>query len=182
VWLFVLLTLTGCAAGKGRVVNSLFYKDYKRIVVLGIEGPDAVIAGKTAERFVRKFERKGFTVIERSKLKKIAGEDILTRTTLKDEDRPLLENDGVRAFVVGSISTYECQKKKIWTWTGFAPEKDVTYTCQAALQLRMVDVRTGEVLWEAVKSHKETAEEMTARMALEIVIGKMDEELPRVRE
>ncbi|MBI3592516.1 MAG: hypothetical protein HY099_03410 [Nitrospirae bacterium] len=157
-------------------------QNYKKIAVVAFNCPDASAGQKTADRFVLKFGRRGYNVIERSKLKKLVNEDALVNSGLTEADKSALEHNGINALVLGSITRYDCQTKKEWIWTGFSPEQITKNLCHAALSLKMVAVSSGEVIWEAYDSHSEYDEGMTARTVLEIVISRLEEKIPLIKQ
>ena len=177
-----LMLLVSCASGSGRVRQSAVIQQFKNIAVVQFESSDPLVGNKMAEKISVRFGGRGFNVLERSRLKKLINEEKVARSGLSDPDKAALAAAGVDALVSVAVDKYECEAKKTWTWTGFAPEQIRKDRCWAAMTVRMFDIGSGEVLWEAKKARTEYAVGMTAQTVLGIVLAEIEEEMPRIRE
>jgi curli biogenesis system outer membrane secretion channel CsgG len=182
LYILGLLFLASCASGQSHVKQSADIQNYKNIVVIKFDSPDPGVGYKMTDKIAVRFGSRGFNVLERSKLKKLINEEALVQSGLSASEKAALAGIGVNALILGSVDKYECEAKKAWTWTGFAPEQIRKGDCRASMSVRMVDINSGEVLWEAKKAHAENAEGMTAQTVLGIVLAEIEEVIPRIQE
>ncbi len=182
LYIIGLMFLAGCASEQGHVKQSADVQGYKNIAVIKFDSPDPIVGYKMTDKITVRFAGKGFNVLERSKLKKLINEEALVRAGLSESDKAALRSSGINALVFGSVDKYECETQKAWVWTDFAPAQIRKNDCRAAMSVRMVDINSGEVLWEAKKSHDENAEGMTAQTVLGIVLAWIEEKIPAIQQ
>lgn len=177
--LFVLLY--GCAAKRESARHNNAIQDYRNIFVTPFICPDQEAGKIVSDKIARKFEYKGFSVLRLNKPKGIAKRDKESAEDLQEPDNKMLASRGVAALVVGSTTKYGCQPKKEWVWTGYAPKQLSINACTASVALKLVDIHSGTILWEAEASHSETAAGMIERIALEWALAKIGEKIPTLK-
>ncbi len=122
----------------------------------------------------------------------------MTSGELLPADKTSLQANGIKAVVFGTIDRYDCRTQKEWTWTGFEPEKTSFDLCTASLSIRVVDAATGAIIWQTQEAHSEKAPSMarqmvkeshakrkmsvTARMVMERVLTKVEDEIPKINK
>lgn len=180
--LIILLIITGCTAGSSELKQSAVLRGYRDIAVIQFACPDAAVGQKTAGKIAHRFASRGFNIIDQGKLKKLADEERLSRSGLSEADKSALGGGGIKAVVFGVIEKYACEGNKAWTWTGRAPRQVEQSTCHASLSLKMVDTGSGKTLWEAYDSDSEDGEGMTAKTVLGIVLSRIEDKIPAIRQ
>ncbi len=157
-------------------------QNYRAIAIAKFASPDLAIGQRVSERLAVKFEEDGFMVTHHEKLKKLSGKDILTSPELTPGDKAALQLNSIKAVLFGTIDRYECLTKKRWTWSGFAPEKEDIPVCSASLSIKVVDSATGETVWQTEGAASEEREDITARMVLEKVLTRIEDEIPKINK
>jgi len=157
-------------------------QNYSTIAIAKFVSPELAIGQRAAERIAVKFSEAGFTVTRYEKLKKLSGEDVLTSPKLTPGDKAVLQLNSIKAVLYGTIDRYECLTKKKRIWTGFAPEQKKTEFCSASLSIQVVDSDTGETVWQTQGAASEEKEDMTARMVIERVLTRIEEEIPKINK
>jgi len=174
--------LIGCSTveNKATPIPAVSMQKYNTLAMTKFSSPDPAIGGRVAARLAVRFGAEGYTVIDPDKLRKISGKDVLMSSELTPTDKIVLEANGVKAVVYGTIEHYECKTLQEWTWTGFAPEKTDTELCNASLSVKVVDNVTNNIVWQAHESKSEKNPDATARMVLEKVLTKIEDEIPKI--
>jgi hypothetical protein len=157
-------------------------QNYSTIAIAKFVSPDLAIGQRVTERLAVKFAEAGFTVTRHEKLKKLSGKDILTSPKLTPGDKAVLNLINIRAVLYGTINHYECLSKKKRIWTGFAPEQEDVEFCSASLSIQIVDPDTGETVWQTQGAASEEKEDMTARIVMERVLTKIEDEIPKINK
>ncbi len=157
-------------------------RNYKNIAVIKFDSPDPVVSYKMTEKISVRFANRGFNVLDRGKLKKLADEDALIQSGVSDPIRTALAGIGITGLVFGNVEKYDCESQKAWTWTGMSPERTTKEDCSAVMSVKLVDINSGEVIWKIRKSHSEYAEDMTAQTVLGIVLAEIEEEMPEIQQ
>lgn len=124
------------------------------------------------------FTKKKYNIIERSQLRAIIDENLIIASGLTDSNRTVLHLAGINAIVVGSVSRYDCHPDKVFTMIGFAPIVLPTNNCHASLSVKMLDTKTGEIVWAANGAHAINDSRMTAYKVIQKVIQLIEEEIP----
>ncbi len=108
---------------------------YKKMAVLDFASASAASASgkEVADIMSAALMKRGFSIVERSKLNKIMDEHSLSLTGLTDSTglAKLGKMAGASAIVMGNVSAYECKGEK----------------CRVSLTAKMIDVESGEVIW-----------------------------------
>ena len=182
--ILALMVFMGCSTSQQTVKHAPAapMQDYSTIAIAKFVSPDLAIGQRVAERLAVKFAEDGFTVMRHEKLKKLSGKDLLTSTQLTPDDKAVLRLNNIKAVLYGTIDRYECLTKKKRIWTGFAPEQESISSCSASLSIQVVDSNTGEIVWQTQGAASEDKEDMTARMVMERVLTKIEEEIPKINK
>jgi curli biogenesis system outer membrane secretion channel CsgG len=182
--ILALIVLISCSTSQETVKHApaVPMQNYSTIAIAKFVSPDLAIGQRVAERLAVKFAEAGFTVTRYEKIKKLSGRDILTSPELTPVEKAALQASGIKAVLYGNIDSYECQTQKEWTWTGFAPEKTSFEICRASLSIRVVDAATGEIIWQTQGANSEKAAKLTARMVMERVLSRIEEEIPKINK
>jgi len=146
--------LAGCSSQRVAIRKDYNFSNIKRVAILGFSSHmdfrnsgDAV-----ADEFLLQLMRKGYKVIERSKINSILSEQQLYAANKIDEEtvKRVGKILGVDAILTGSVIKYVEDKKTVIYFN----DKDGYPTSQSHLQLaeisvsaRLFDVETGEVVW-----------------------------------
>jgi hypothetical protein len=154
--------------------------NYNSIAIAKFVSPEPAIGLRVAERLAVKFASAGYSVTKYEKLIKISGKDILTSTELSSADKAALKANSIKAVLYGTIDRYECVTEKKWSWTGYAPEKISLQSCSASLSIKIVDSSTGLTVWQTNRAYSEKAQDTTARMVMERVLTKIEDEIPKI--
>jgi hypothetical protein len=173
-------------------------ENYSTLAMGKFVSPDLAIGQRVLERLVVKFSEAGYTVTNYEKLKKLSGKDVLTSAELTPTDKTVLQQNSIKAVVYGTIDRYDCRTQEDWTWTGFEPEKTSFDLCSASLSIRVVDAVTGAVIWQTQEAQSEKAPSMarqmvkeshakrkpsiTARMVMEKVLTRIEDEIPKINK
>ncbi|MBF0557846.1 MAG: hypothetical protein HQL08_03590 [Nitrospirae bacterium] len=182
-FILICCSFIGCSAGEPiRQSPAMTMGEYSSIAVAKFVSPEPAIGQRVAERLAVKFAAAGYSVTRFEKLAKISGKDVLTSTALTPTDKAALQANGIKAVLYGAIERYECQSEQKWSWTGYAPEKVSLQSCSASLSIRIVDSSTGLTVWQTNGAHSEKAPDVTARMVMERVLTKIEDEIPQIRQ
>ena len=182
--ILALIVLMGCAISQETVkhVPAVQMQNYSTMAIAKFVSPDLAIGQRVAERLAVKFSEAGFTVTRYEKLKKLSGKDVLTSPELTPVDMAVLHLNKIKAVLYGTIDRYECLTKKKWRWSGFKPEQEDLEFCSASLSLKVVDSAAGDTVWQTQGAASEEKEDMTARMVLERVLTKIEDEIPKINK
>jgi len=180
--IFALIVLVSCSSPKETVKQgpAVPMEDYRSIAVAKFVSPDPSIGQRVSERLAVKFYEAGFTVTRYEKLIKLSGRNVLTSPKLTPDDKAVLESNNINAVLYGTIDRYECLTKKKMTWSGYKPEKEDIESCSASLSIKVVDSATGETVWHTQGAASEEKPDMTARMVLERVLTRIEDEVPKI--
>jgi len=157
-------------------------QNYSTLAIAKFVSPDPAIGQRVSERLAVKFAEAGFTVTRQEKLKKLTGKEVLNSTEPTPVDIAALRLNNIKAVLYGTIDRYECLTKKKRIWTGYAPEKKDIQFCSASLSIKVVDSIAGETVWQTQESASEETEDMTARLVLERVLTKIEDEIPKINQ
>jgi len=157
-------------------------QNYSTIAIAKFVSPDPAIGQRVAERLAVKFSEAGFTVARHEKLKKLSGRDVLTSPNLTPVDKAVLKLNNIKAVLYGTLDRYECLTRKKWAWSGFKPEQKDIQSCSASLSIKVVDSAAGETVWQTHGAASEEREDLTARMVLEGVLTKIEDEIPNINK
>ncbi len=182
--ILALTFLISCGTSKETVKQApaVSMQNYRAIAIAKFASPDLAIGQRVSERLAMKFEEDGFMVTHHEKLTKLSGKDVLTSPRLTPGDKAVLQLNSIKAVLYGTIDRYECLPKKRWTWSGFAPEKEDIPVCSASLSIKVVDSATGAAVWQTKGAASEEREDITARMVLEKVLTKIEDEIPKINK
>ena len=182
--ILALIVLMSCATSKETVKQgrAVPMQNYRAIAIAKFVSPDLAIGQRASERLAVKFAESGFTVTRYEKLKKLSGKDVLASTKLTPVDKAVLQLNNIKAVLYGTIDRYECLTKKKWTWSGFKPEKEDIEFCSASLSIKIVDSATGGTVWQTQEAASEEKEDATARMVLERVLTRIEDEIPKINQ
>ncbi len=181
LYIIGLFFLAGCSTlqNSGQQAPAVSMQNYSTIAVAKFVSPVPSIGDRVAARLAIRLTADGYTVETLENLKKLSGIDILTSAELTPADKAVLEANGVKAVVYGTIDRYECKTLKEWSWTGFAPEKTETQLCHASLSVKIVDAATGDTVWQTHGDYSKKDTDITARMVLERVLTQIEDEIPK---
>lgn len=173
-YLVLLTFFTSCLSPQVSVNKNADFSKIKRIAIADIKGPNGDLASEILTITLLKY---GADVVERQDLERIINELKLSRTDLANPAtrKRIGKLLSVDAFIVGSVSNYKPQTKylvknssntfsniteikgKNLFIQGFDPTTD-TYifetTLEIGLNLRMIDVETGSILWAGHLSYE----------------------------
>jgi|SRR5208283_3580454 len=182
--ILALIVLMSCATSKKAVKQGpeAPMQNYRAIAIAKFVSPDLDIGLRVSERLAVKFSEAGFTVTRYGKLKKLSGKDVLISPRLTPVDKAVLHLNSIKAVLYGTIDRYECLARKKWTWSGFEPEKEDIEFCSASLSIKVVDSATGDPVWQTQETASEETEDTTARMVMERVLTKIEDEIPNVNK
>ncbi len=177
------IALISCASGQNSVKHApvVPMQNYNTVTIAKFVSPDPAIGERVAARIAVRFAADGYSVTRRETLKKLSGKDLLISPELTPDDKALLKANGIKAVVYGTIDRYECQTQKEWTWTGFAPEKASFQFCRASFSIKVVDSVTGDIVWQTQGARSEKQPDETARMVLERVLTRIEDEIPKIK-
>ncbi len=180
--ILALIVLVSCSSPKEIVKQgpAVPMEDYRSIAIAKFVSPDPAIGQRVSERLAVKFYESGFSVTRYEKLKKLSGRNVLTSPELTPDDKAVLESNNIEAVLYGTIDRYECLTKKKLTWTGYKPEKEDIESCSASLSIKVVDSATGETVWHTQGAASEEKPDMTARMVMERVLTRIEDEVPKI--
>jgi hypothetical protein len=184
LYILCIVALISCPAchETARHATALPLENYSTIAIAKFVSPDPAIGQRVAERLAVKFSEAGYTVVRHEKLKKLSGKDVLTSPELTTVDKDVLHSNGVKGVVYGTIDRYGCRTEKKTTWTGFAPEQIKVESCSASLSVKLIDPSAGAVVWQTEESNSEKDQNATARMVMERVLIKIEDEIPPVKK
>lgn len=165
------LTLAACAGPTVRISDRFSPRQVKTVAVLDFDdAPRFPGSGEiVAQAFLQELLERGFRVIERSRIDALLAE---RRLNAKDERavQKIASELGVDAFVTGSVSTY-LPERRTTTWVREADTNSTVVgssntarqrrsrtretvtpltnyeSAELGIISRMVDVKTGEILW-----------------------------------
>jgi curli biogenesis system outer membrane secretion channel CsgG len=177
--LLILLIVSACATADVYKRPGVDFSNYSKIAVVGFSClPNPTVGQEVADIVALEFLKKGYNVIERSQLSHILQEEKLKLVGLTEETKSVLRLSGICAIITGSVSRYDCRPvQSILPFMGtFIPWN--TSDCHASLSLKMLDVKTGQVIWAANGSHSENEARMTASKILRKVINIISQQIP----
>lgn len=179
-----LIVLMSCSTSRETVKHApeAPMQNYSTIAIAKFVSPDPALGQRVAERLAVKFSEAGFTVTRYEKLKKLSGQDVLTSPKLTPVDKAVLQSNNIKAVLYGTLDRYECLTKKKWTWSGFKPEEKDIESCSASLSIKVVDSAAGATVWQTQEAASEEREDLTARMVLEGVLTKIEDEIPTIKK
>ncbi len=182
--ILALIVLMSCSTSKETVKQgpTAPMQNYRAIAIAKFISPDPAIGQRVSERLAVKFAEAGFTVTRYEKLKKLSGKDVLTTPELTPVDRDVLKLNNITAVLHGTIDRYECQPRKKLTWTGFKPEKKDIEFCSASLSIKVVDAAAGDTVWQTQGAASEESADLTARMVMERVLTRIEDEIPKINQ
>ena len=175
------LIISACASTQSYKKPGVNFSHYKKIAVVRFDCSNYGAGQEVADNMGLEFIKKGFNVIERSQLRAVINEEALVQSVLIESAKSALNVSGVDAIVVGSISMYDCRPDKAVIFLMGSPFVMNTNNCQASLSMKMLDVKTGDILWAANGSHAVNAVSMTANKVLKIVIDDLSKQLPSLQ-
>ena len=180
--MLALVVLMSCSTSRETVKHAPAppMDNYRPIAIAKFVSPDPAIGQRVSERLAAKLAEAGFTVTHHEKLKKLSGKDVLTSPGLTADDKSVLQLNHINAVLYGTIDRYECLTRKKWTWTGFKPEREDFQSCSASLSIKIVDPASGDIIWQTQGAASEEKQDMTARMILERVLTKIEDEIPKI--
>src|SRR5208337_1392845 len=178
--ILALIVLMSCSASQETLKHAPMVpmQNYSAIAIARFVSPELAIGQRVSERLAAKFAEAGFTVTRYEKLKKQSGKEVLTSPELTPADQSVLHSAGIKAVLYGTIDRYECLTRKKWAWSGFAPEQVDIDFCSASLSIKVVDSAEGKTVWQTQGADSEEGEGMTARMVLERVLTRIEDEIP----
>lgn len=179
--IFVVLIIAGCAGAHSHKNPSADFKNYKNVAVIRFDSKDIDAGIKTAGKIAVRLGERGFNIFEQNKLKKLLDEDVVVKSGLTEADKSALKASGINAIVFGALTRYECETKKAWIWKGFAPEQIGKNKCHASLSVKMIDIVSGETIWEADDSQSEYEVKMTEAKVLGIVLSRIEDVMPGIK-
>ena len=152
--LITMVFLAGCSSQRVAVKKDYNFAKIQRVAILGFSSHmDYRNSGDVvADEFVTQFMKRGFQVVERSKINSILGEQQLATMNKLDPDtvKKVGKILGVDAILTGSVMKYMEDKNTVVYYN----DKDGNPTSQSYLQLaevsvnaRLFDVETGEIVW-----------------------------------
>lgn len=152
------------------------------IAIAKFISPEPAIGQRVAARLAVKFSDAGYSVTHYEKLIKISGKNILTSAELTSVDKAVLQANGIKAVLYGTIDRYECRSENKLSWTGYAPEKITLQSCSASLSIRIVESSTGLTVWQTHEARSQKATDLTERMVMERVLTKIEDEIPKINQ
>ncbi len=182
--ILTLIVLMSCTTSQETVRHAPAapMQDYSDIAIAKFVSPELAIGQRVSERFAVKFAEAGFTVTHHEKLEKKYGKEVLTSPELTPADQSVLHSAGIKAVLYGTIDRYECLTRKKWAWSGFTPERVDIDFCSASLSIKVVDSAEGKTVWQTQGADSEEGEGMTARMVLERVLTRIEDEIPKINK
>jgi hypothetical protein len=146
--------LAGCSSQRVAVRKDYDFSKIKRVAIIGFSSHmDFKNSGDVvADEFVLQLMKKGYKVVERSKINAILSEQQLAQANKLDEVtiKKVGKILGVDAIFTGSVIKYVEDKNVVVYYN----DKDGNPTSQSRLQqaeisvsARLFDVETGEVIW-----------------------------------
>ena len=171
----------GCATATSYTKPGTDFSDYKKCAITQLEcATNTSVGQEVADTIASEFLRKGFNVIERSQLEAILEEEKLRQIgLLKESTKEALLLSGIDSVVVGAVGSYHCVPTSLPERL-FAPGVSIfpTNTCHASISLKMLDVRTGDIVWAANGSHRKNGRNMTANKVLQELLRRFSQEIP----
>ena len=138
------------------------------------------VGQEVADTIAIEFIKKGYNVIERSQLETLIEERKLRQVgLLRESTKEALLFSGIDSIVVGAVGTYYCVPSSLPIFfmgaiLGVLPTND----CHVSISLKMLDVRTGNILWAANGSHSKNDANMTANKVLQGLLRRFSREIP----
>lgn len=180
IFLILILFLTGCASTHSYTKPGVDFSNYEKIAIIKLDcSINQAVGQEVSDIVALEFIKKGYNVLERSQIKAVIDEEVLAMAGLTESNKKLLQLSGVNAIVVGSVSRYDCHPSiaPIF-YMGMLLGVMNTNTCFASLSLKLLDCKTGEIIWTANGSHSVQAVGMTPHKVLQNVINTLKEDIP----
>jgi hypothetical protein len=159
-WIITLLVFLSLSYGCAHIPRPItdFYqrpgidlRQYERIAVLNFGAPlNATSAGIEASDIVGlELMKKGYVVVERSRVGQILREQGLGLTGALDESTTAEIGKilGVQALIVGSVGNYKTDKTTMILPTMYGPMGGTQVSSSASVTMKMIDVKDAVVIW-----------------------------------
>lgn len=169
----------GCATAQSYKKPGIDFSKFNKIAITRFDCSIGTAVGQeVADLVSMEFSKKGYNVIERSQLRALIEEDKLRQFALTESNKNELKLAGINAVIVGSVSRYDCSAiQKILPFMGsFIPLS--TQDCNVSLSCKMLNIQTGELIWNATGAHSVNAANMTAHKVLQDVLKLISKEIP----
>ncbi len=171
----------GCATATSYTKPGIDFSTFKKCAIAQLEcASNPSVGQEVADTIAIEFIRKGFNVIERSQLEAILEEEKLRQIgLLRESTKETLLLSGIDSVVVGAVGSYYCAPSSVPIYfmgaiLGVMP----TNNCHVSISLKMLDVRTGDILWAANGSHSKNGSNMTANKVLQALLWRFSQEIP----
>jgi len=179
---FILLfsLIYGCATATSYTKPGIDFSKFKKCAIAQLECVSNPSVGQeVADTIAIEFIRKGFNVIERSQLEAILEEEKLRQIgLLRESTKKTLLLSGIDSVVVGAVGSYYCAPSSIAMSSRGGIFVMPTNNCHVSISLKMLDVRTGDILWAANGSHSKNGTNMTANKVLQALLWRFSQEIP----
>jgi curli biogenesis system outer membrane secretion channel CsgG len=179
------LSFFGCVAPQVTTYNNPDYKKpgtdfalYRKIAVLNFECANTAIGQEVSDIFAFSLRKKGYDVIDRSRIKAIIDEAMLSQSGLTDSNLTLLKLRGANSVLVGSVTRYDCEQSRMLIPTRMGPIGGSKNLCQVSLSIKMLDVSNGDIIWATQGAYSGKGKNLTAAQALKYVIDEIEPQIP----
>lgn len=173
-----------------------FKRDYdfssiKKVGVLNFQSAslDALSSGDAiSDEFVRQFLSMGITVVERQRINEVLMEKNFGDKEHVEALQRLNEKLGVDVVVTGTITKYVLDKKNyILLGDVTNPEADVrtrviTTNAEVGLSARMIDLKTGNIIWASSYSYESFNVEDALYGAVSYLVSGLKYVWPKLKE
>jgi curli biogenesis system outer membrane secretion channel CsgG len=171
----------GCATATSYTKPGIDFSNYRKCAITQLDcASNPSVGQEVSDTIAIEFIRKGFNIIERSQLEAILEEEKLRQVgLLREPTKEALLLSGIDSIVVGAVGSYYCAPSSVPIFfmgkiLGVMP----TNNCHASISLKMLDVRTGDILWAANGSHSKNGTNMTANKVLQVLLRRFSYEIP----
>lgn len=174
----IVIFFLGCAQVNVFKKPNTDFSGFNKIAILRFQSDDFNSGQEVADALAISFMRKGYNVVERSQLKAILSETSLVDSGLAEADRKALKLAGINAVCIGTLTRYDCRPDKLFMMVGIAPLVLPVNDCHVSLSAKMLDIKTGDVVWAINGSHSKKDTDMTAGKVLGKIVSQIEDQIP----
>jgi curli biogenesis system outer membrane secretion channel CsgG len=145
------------------------------VAVLRFECPIMANGQEVSDNVASLFLNKGYSVVDRSQLITIIDEEMLIKSGLTEMAKSILKLSGINAIIVGTVTRYDCNERismSEWIPNG--------HVCNVSLSMKMIDVKTGNILFTVSDSDVMESSDMTANKVLQVILERIKIVIPRL--
>jgi len=181
IYFCIIFLVVGCAKPQLSIHKKpgVDFLKHKKLAVLKFTCKDTGIGQEVSDLIAMEFMKKGYDVVERSQLQAIIDENAIINAGLTDTSISELKLKGINTIVNGAVTRYDCQQRLFLIPTQYGSAGGSKEQCHVSLSLKMLDVKSGEVIWATQASHSLRGKNMTAGQVMSEIMEKLERELPQ---